>query len=326
MDFTAPTVPGGAQIYMPEDTQSFSEGLWQILSSALETLNPQLMEAIGICARLVAVTLLVTLLCNLHSPSVRMAELVGILTVGVIILGPSDSMIRLGAATVLEMSSYGRLLIPVMTAAMAAQGGVTSSTALYAATAMLDAVLSSLISRLIVPMLYLYLALSIAQAAIGENVLKKLSEFVKWLAVWMLKIVLYGFTGYIGFTGVVSGATDAMAMKAARLTISTAVPVVGGILSDASEAVLVSAGIMKNAAGIYGILAVLAIVMVPFLKIGIHYLMLKLTAAVTAVYGSPKMSELIGSVSGAMGLLLGMTGSVCLMQMVSTVCYMRGVG
>ena len=74
-----------------------------------------------------------------------------------------------------------------------------------------------------------------------------------------MKIVLYAFTGYIGFTGVVSGTTDAMAMKAAKLTISGAVPVVGGILSDASEAVLVSAGIMKNAAGVYGILAVLAI-------------------------------------------------------------------
>lgn len=326
MDYTAPTAPDEAQIYMPENTESFSEGLWHVLSSALETLDPEFMEALGICTKLIAVTLLVTLVANLHGSAAKSAELVGTLTAAAIVFGTSDAMIRLGSQTVEQLSDYGKLLIPVMTGALAAQGGVTSSTALYAGTTMLNAILGNLISVWIVPMLYLYLALSIGEAAIGENILKKLVELVKWLCTWLMKIVLYAFTGYIGFTGVVSGTTDAMAMKAAKLTISGAVPVVGGILSDASEAVLVSAGIMKNAAGVYGILAVLAIFVAPFLKIGTHYLLLKLTAAITGVYGSKRMSQMIGSISSAMGMLLGMTGAVCLMLLISTVCYMKGVG
>lgn len=326
MEYTAPTAPDEAEYYMPEDTESFSEGLWHVLSSALETMDPQLMDAIGICTRLIAITLLVTLVKNMHGVSGTAAELVGVLAAAATIFGTSDSLIRLGAETVTQISDYGKLLIPVMTAALAAQGGVTSSTALYAGTTMLDAVLGSLISAWIVPLLYLYLALSIAHSAVGENVLKKMADLVKWLATWILKIVLYVFTGYIGMTGVISGTTDAMAMKAAKLTISGAVPVVGGILSDASEAILVSAGIMKNAAGVYGLLAILAIFVAPFLKIGIHYMMLKLTAAITGVFGSKRMTELIGSISTAMGLLLGMTGAVCLMLMISTVCFMRGVG
>ena len=326
MDYTAPTAPDEAQIYMPENTESFSEGLWHVLSSALETLDPEFMEALGICTKLIAVTLLVTLVANLHGSAAKSAELVGTLTAAAIVFGTSDAMIRLGSQTVEQLSDYGKLLIPVMAGALAAQGGVTSSTALYAGTTMLNAILGNLISVWIVPMLYLYLALSIGEAAIGENILKKLVELVKWLCTWLMKIVLYAFTGYIGFTGVVSGTTDAMAMKAAKLTISGAVPVVGGILSDASEAVLVSAGIMKNAAGVYGILAVLAIFVAPFLKIGIHYLLLKLTAAITGVYGSKRMSQMIGSISSAMGMLLGMTGAVCLMLLISTVCYMKGVG
>ena len=101
---------------------------------------------------------------------------------------------------------------------------------------------------------------------------------------------------------------------------------VGGILSDASEAVLVSAGTVKNAAGIYGMLAVIAIWIGPFLKIGLHYLLLKLTGAVCAIFGSKEMSGLVGDFSSAMGMLLAMTGSVCLMLMISLVCFMRGVG
>ena len=130
----------------------------------------------------------------------------------------------------------------------------------------------------------------------------------------------------MSITGVVSGTTDAAALKAAKMTISSVVPVVGGILSDASESVLVSAGLMKNAAGIYGILAILAVFLEPFLRIGAHYLILKLTAALCGVFGSKQMTELIGDFSSAMGLLLAMTGATCLLLLISTVCFMKGVG
>ena len=326
MDYTAPTVPENAEIYMPENTQSFAEGFWEVLSNALQMLDPPFMEAVEICSKLLAATLLITLVSNIRGTPSRTAEFVGALCVAVLLITPSNSLISLGADTVRQMSDYGKLLLPVMTAAMAAQGGVTASTALYAGTAMFDAILSGIISAVTVPLLYIYLALIVAHAAIGEDILKRISDLVRWFCTWVLKTLLYIFTGYIGLTGVISGTTDAAAMKVAKMTISGAVPVVGGILSDASEAILVSVGVMKNAAGIYGIFAVLAIFAGPFLRIGVHYLMLKLTAAVSSVYAPKRVTELIGQMSSAMGMLLGMTGAVCVMLMISTVCYMRGVG
>ena len=83
---------------------------------------------------------------------------------------------------------------------------------------------------------------------------------------------------------------------------------------------------MKNAAGIYGIFAVLALFLQPFLRIGVHYLILKATAAFCGIFGTKRLSELIGDFSCAMGLLLAMTGSSCLLILISTVCFMRGVG
>ena len=64
----------------------------------------------------------------------------------------------------------------------------------------------------------------------------------------------------------------------------------------------------------------------PFLKIGIHYLILKLTAALCALFGAKRMTALVGDFSGAMGLLLAMTGSECLLLLISTVCFLKGVG
>ena len=127
-------------------------------------------------------------------------------------------------------------------------------------------------------------------------------------------------------TGVITGAADAAAVKAAKLTISGVVPVVGGILSDASEAVIIGAGVMKNAVGVYGLLAVTAIWITPFLQIGSIYLLLKLTAIVCSVFGVKESSDLIEDFSGAMGLLLGMTGTVSLLILISTICFMKGMG
>ena len=191
---------------------------------------------------------------------------------------------------------------------------------------MFDAILTTSISKLLIPFTYLFLAISVANSALGEGVLKSIRDLIKWLMTWGLKIALYIFTGYISITGVISGATDAAALKATKITISSMVPVVGGILSDASEAVLVSAGVMKNAAGIYGILAIFAVFILPFLQIGIQYLTLKATAAATKVFGIQCLSDLIDGFSTAMGLLLAMIGTVCLVLLISTVCFMKGVG
>ena len=175
-------------------------------------------------------------------------------------------------------------------------------------------------------MLYIYLCLSVANSALGQEMLETLRRFVKWLMTWSLKLVLYTFTGYIGITGVVSGTADAAAIKATKLTISGVVPVVGGILSEASETILVSAGVMKSAAGIYGLLAILALWIGPFLEIGVQYLLLKMTSAVCGVFGVKHSAAIISDFSGAMGFLLAMTGTVCLLLLIGVVCFMKGTG
>ncbi len=326
LEITAPEVPKSGEEYMPEKTDSFGDGFFELLQSVLLHLHPDLAEASQVCLSVAAAVMIVSVLRTFSGGIKMAADMAGTTAIAAVLLLNTNSMIRLGAETVAELSEYGKLLYPVMAAAMAAQGGVTASAALYTGTAIFDAVLSSLISNLMVPMVYLFLALAAANSAAGEDLLKKMRDLLKNAMSWCLKTVLTVFTTYMSITGVVSGTTDAAALKATKVTISSVVPVVGGILSDASEAVLVSAGALKNTAGIYGILAVLAVFLEPFLRIGSHYLILKATAAVCGIFGSKEMTGLIEDFSTAMGLLLAMTGSVCLLLLISTVCFMKGVG
>lgn len=326
LEIEAPTVPEYARQFMPSSQESFGQGLLEVIRDALSYFRPDLKEAAGVCMGVIAAVLIVSVVQTFPGTPQKAADLAATVAVAAVLLRSANSMINLAADTVVEISEYGKLLLPVMTTAMAAQGGITASAAIYAGTAFFDSVMSSLISKLLIPMVYLFLALATANSALGEQTLKKLRDTLKGTMTWVLKTVLYVYTGYISITGVVSGTTDAATLKAAKLTISGVVPVVGGILSDASEAVLVGAGTVKNAVGIYGLFAILAIWIGPFLKIGAHYLILRAAGSVCGIFGSGRATDLIQDFSAAMGLLLGMAGAVCLMLMISIVCFMKGVG
>lgn len=325
-ELTAPTVPPRAEKFMPTDQNNFAQGLLEVLRDALLSIRPDLKDAAAVCLGIAAVVMAVSLLRTFPGASEKCANLAGSIGIALTLLQTSNSLVNLAVSTVAQISEYGKLLLPVMTAAMAGQGGIGTSAALYAGTAFFDALLTSVIGKLLTPLIYLFLLLAIGSSAIGEEMLRKLRDTLKWVVTWSLKTILYIYTGFIGITGVVSGTTDAAALKAAKLTISSVVPVVGSILSDASEAVLVSAGTVKNAAGIYGLFAILAIWIEPFLQIGVHYLLLKATGAVCSIFGSKENTELIQDFSAAMGLLLAMTGTICLMLLISLVCFLRGVG
>lgn len=326
LDFTAPEAPESADNLMPAEIETFGQGLWKVIRNAVGTLQPKFAAACRTCVCLTAIILLVSMVQGISTKENGVLNLVAALGVSGILLGTTGSMIRLAADTVTELSEYGKLLLPVMTGALAAQGGGTAAAALYSGTVILDSILSAAISKLLVPMCYTYLVLAVANSAIGNELLSKLRDFLKWLMAWGLKIILYVFTGYMGITGVISGATDAAALKVTKMAISSMVPVVGGIMADASETVLVSAGLLKNAAGVYGILALIAVWISPFAQIGIQYLLLKITSALCTAFGVKQACELIKDFSSAMGMLLAMTGTVCLLLMISTVCFMRGVG
>ena len=326
MELEAPEAPDSVTELVPEAADSFGEGLWNVIKASMQVLNPSLAEALRVSFRVLASVMLCGIIREVcPSACANTVNLACTAACGAALLAPAASLIRLGVETAAEISEYGKLLLPIMTGAMAAQGGLTASTALYAGTALFDSVLISLINRLMVPMLYLYLGLAVANGAFPEHILKRLQELINWLMTWVLKIGLYLFTGYLSITGVISGSADAAALKAAKTTISTAIPVVGGILSDASDTVLASIGVLKSAAGIYGLLTFAALFLAPFLQIAVQYLLLKGTAALCESIDGQGAAGLISDFAGAMGLVLAMVGTETILMLVSTVCLMKGV-
>lgn len=322
-------VPKGARQWLdqldPAVQADFGATVGEIFQDAVSESGPIWQSACGLMLRVLLIVVLCQMVESLGEvQGSRAVSLAGALAITACCAADVSALVGLGRETLDEIASFSNLLMPVMAAAAAASGGAVSAGGLYSVTVVFSNLLIHLSSALFLPMLYADLALAMVDAALRQDRLTGLRHCLDWAIKTGLKAVMYTYTGFMALTGVLSGSADAAALKAAKLTISTVVPVVGGIISDAAETVLSSAGLLRSAAGTFGMLAVLGAFAVPFLRIGISYLAFKATAALSDVLGGGQ-GKLLEALTAAAGNLLAMVGSATVMSLLACCCFMKVV-
>ncbi|MCI6991067.1 MAG: stage III sporulation protein AE [Clostridiales bacterium] len=276
------------------------------------------------CVLLLAVTLLCGLAEGIKAGTgedgLSVTTLAAALSIAAIAVGDVHSLLTQGEQAIDNMKVLGDVLLPAVSMATAASGSPAMAVVKHGATILFSDFLIRLIDSLLIPLCYAFVAANVAWAALGNGGLKRLGGLLKWMITIILSIVLLVFVGYLNLSGVISGGADAATVKAAKFTISNLVPVVGGVISDTAETLLAGASVLRNAAGVFGMLAVLGICVVPFLNLGIHYLMYRCTAALAAtVSGDGRITGLIEALGAAFGLILAMTASCAVLLVVAMV-------
>ena len=146
----------------------------------------------------------------------------------------------------MDIAQLSKVLLPTLAAAEAASGGITAASVRQVAAVFFADVLLTVIERVLLPMVYLYIGTAAAGAVLEGDVMERLGELLKKLTGWVLSGLLTLFTAYLTISGAVAGSADAQAVKLAKTAVSAAVPVVGGILSEAAESVLAGAGLLRG--------------------------------------------------------------------------------
>ena len=247
----------------------------------------------------------------------RYGSAVGALWVTAMAAGDLNALIGLGRETIAEISLLGKALLPALAAAEAASGGITAASARQVAAVFFSGVLLALIERVLLPAVYLYIGVAAAAAVVEGEALERIGELLKKAVGWVLGGLLAAFVTYLTVSGAVAGAADAHAVKLAKSAVSAAVPVVGGILSDAAESVLAGAGLLRGMVGTLGTLALLGACLTPFLHLGCQYLFYQAASLVSAAAGPKKLTKLIAMLGDAFALVLAMVGASAVVLLVA---------
>ncbi len=282
-----------------------------------------------------AAILVIAALCGIVIPlyasgqNGRLPEFVvtaGALAITAACTGSFNTIIGMGQTAVEEINAFSKTLLPSLCAAATAAGTPLAATARYTATVFFADLLVSAVKNLFFPLVYAYIIVACADAAIENSALGKISDFIKWLVSSGLKIALTAFVAYLSVSGILAGAGDGIGVKTAKFAISGAVPVVGGIIADAAGTVIAGATIMKNAIGVFGMLTILSICLTPFLTLGVNYFLFKLSATVIAPMTESRLTHLVERIGGSFGIVLGMSASCALLMFLSILSSMYAVG
>ena len=284
-----------------------------------------LQDAVANSLRGAMALMLLSLLCGLvestaesagETPA-RYAGYLGVLGAAALSAGDLSALIGLGVETMDELSVMAKLLLPTIAAAMAGGGCVGSASVWQVGALMLSDIFLSLMRDVLVPVLYCMIGTAAAGALLEQSRLSLLSKGIGKLLSWGLSAILIVFTAFLSVSNLLAGSADRLAVKVGKTVISGAVPVVGGILSDATEAVAAAALTLRGTLGVLGVFSVLALCLVPLLRMAVQYLFYQLAAFFSGMVGSQSLSKFLEQLSSAFSLMLAMTAGGAFLLLVS---------
>ena len=309
------------------DTKMGEKGLSSLFDKLKGGVFGVLRNALSSAAKILTVIILCTAATSAMSEGgVRdMVSLGGTVAVSSIAINNVHAFIGLGMETLYTLSDYSKVLLPTLCTAAVSAGAITSASAKFVATSLFMDVLITASANIVLPLISIYLASVIANALLSRDSLANIAKLLKWICTTGLTLLTLAFTTYLGMTGLVSGKADEFAAKLTKSALGAALPVVGSIVSDTAATLVSGAGMLRNAVGVFGFLAVAAICLTPFITLGVHYLVYKGTAALTQAFADKRMAELISDIGAAFGMLLALVGAGGIMLFMSVISSMKAV-
>lgn len=318
-------LPSSAREILGEVTVADMMTDGSFLKTVAQWVREEFSRTLMSAARSACVALAVTILCSAAgaaSPDGKMPEYVlwgGALAIFGSCAGDINAFLDQVRMALGELSDFSRALLPCVAAGSAAVGHGASGAARYAASALFLDVLMTVSSRVVLPMIYAYAALSTANAALPSGSLGGPVKLIGWVCTTVLTALTTVFTLCLSLSGVIAGHADKLAGSVAKSAISAALPVVGSILSDAADAYLAGAQMLRGAVGVFGLAAVLCVCVGPLLGLGLHYLLFKAAACLSEPFAEGRLAALVGNMASAYGMGLGLLGSAGAMLFVSVV-------
>ena len=310
-----------------EEGLDFNAALGKIWEAALGHLGGSVRTALASGARILTIALLLSVAGAISEGGdvPDFIPLIGTVAVSVIAVGDVSSFVGFGAETARRLSTFSRALLPVIAAAAAASGAVTSSAAKYAATVLFVDLLLSFAIRVLLPLVFAYIAATIAGAALRSDPLTSAAGSIKWLCTTALVTITLCFTGYLSVTGIISGTADAVVTRTVKTAISSALPVVGSIVADAASTVIAGAGILRGATGVFGMLVIICLVLAPFISLGTHYLVYKAVSGLVSGLPGNRVGGLVSALGSAFGIVLSLVGASAFMLFFSIIASIKSV-
>lgn len=295
-----------------------------IYKSLWDTLKDKIVSPLKAIAGVLAIVLLCALAESMKLSFGEKAlggtvSVVGTLGVALVIIAPIVSCISYTTNMILTAAIFMAAYIPVAVGLMIASSATFSALSYNFLMLGAGEVISQLCTWVIVPLLNVFLALSIV-ASISPNLrLNKIADMFSSVSKWVLGIVTTVFVGLLTIENVVASSADTASSRAVKFAINSFVPVVGSALSDAYTTIHSCVKMLRSGVGVFEII-VIAVIFIPvFIECLVWIGTVKLGSGISDMFALDPITNLLNSISKVMGVMLAIIICCMIIFLVSTV-------
>ncbi|BAF59351.1 MAG: stage III sporulation protein AE [Pelotomaculum sp.] len=301
-----------------------------IVKNILAQMFKEVVASFDLLGKLVILAVICAVLQNLVSSFEKstvgqLAYSITCLVLITIAIGSFSLAVNAGREAVDTMVTVMQALTPVLLTLLVAVGGVASA-ALFSPVILANlSVFGTLIKNVVLPLLFFVAVLGLTGSLSERFKLSGLAGLLKTAAMGLMGIYSTVFLGILAIQGVAGAVGDSVTFRTAKFGVDAFVPVVGGMLADALEAVVSTSLLVKNAIGIAGIAVLGTVALLPLLKIMTLAFIYKLAGALIQPIGEDQMAGCLNDLGNSLLLIFAAVATAGLLFFFA-IAIMVGVG
>lgn len=221
------------------------------------------------------------------------------------ISGPVWSSVSAAVSAVRSGSGFMLSFIPVFAGVTALSGGSVTSVSASAMLLGAAEAVGAAAAFAVLPIMGAYLAISICSGISPLISDCGIAEGLKKAAFWIISLITTVFLGVLSIQTAINSAADTLAMKTGKFILGTAVPIAGPALSEAAATVAASVSLLRSSVGIYGIVALAAILLPITVELLLWRAVMAVCSAAAQLFSLPAANKLIKAVDQMLSMLIG---------------------
>lgn len=250
-----------------------------------------------------------TLTNNAVSKSTDIYNMVCVMTAVTVIVPQLISVFGETLYTIQVGSSFILVFVPLFTAVSVISGGFTSAGVYHMMMLGASEMIVKLSESYLLPVLSVISAFAVTGSVFPNTSLDSLVNMLKKTVTWGISITMSLFVGFVTLKCTITGKSDGVAAKTAKMLVSGFVPIVGGAVSDAYSTVKGSFDVINGAVGAVGIIAIAMIMLPKILEIFIYRIVMWIGSAVADIFSADAVSKLLKSFDS--GLAIAQSILIC---------------
>ncbi|NFD91624.1 stage III sporulation protein AE [Clostridium botulinum] len=212
--------------------------------------------------------------------------------------------VNIARDTINKMTDFMMALIPILVMLIASIGGIVEATMLDPIIIGTINISANIFSKFIIPLICMTFVLQFVDNLSEDYKINKLTKLLNQVALMTQGIVMTVFVGVVTIRGITSKAMDQVTVKTAKYAVDNFVPVVGKCLSDAISTVAGYSLLLKNSISSLGLIVIVAMLLVPVIKLLIMAFMYKMAAALIEPISDSRLVNSIGAAGDSLILIL----------------------